>query len=99
MKICNKITQYFKNNGHVFICWGIFVMTVAILSSLLAKWIISTEDTATIKSKKAISCDTLYVIVKPELDELRITSYCENKDSVWIMPLNGRGISKKEIKK
>ena len=98
MNICNKITHYLKNNGHVFICWGTFVLTVVILSSLVAKWIISTEDTAII-SKKAISCDTIYMIVKPEFDELRITSYSENKDSVWVAPLNGRGISKKENKK
>jgi hypothetical protein len=94
MEIWNKICLYLKNNGHVFICWGIFVLTVVILSSLVAKWIISTEDTA-IRSKNAISCDTIYVIVKPELDELRIKSYSENKDSVWVAPLNGRGYIKK----
>lgn len=95
MEIWNKICLYLKNKGHVFICWGIFILTVVTLSSLVAKWIISIENIATIKSKNAISCDTIYMIVKPELEELRITSYSENKDSVWVAPLIGRGISKK----
>ena len=99
MEIWNKICLYLKNRGHVFICWGIFVLTVVTLSSLFAKWIISIENIATIKSKNAISCDTIYMIVKPELEELRITSYSENKDSVWILPLNTRGVSKKANKK
>lgn len=99
MEIWNKISLYLKNKGHVFICWGIFILTVVTLSSLVAKWIISIENIATIKSKNAISCDTIYMIVKPELEELRITSYSENKDSVWILPLNTRGVSKKANKK
>ena len=101
MEYLKKIGKYLYDNGYVFICWGVFLVTVTTLCSFVFLWIISLENPniANRKYDKYPTCDTTYVIVKPELDEIRIALYSENKDSVWILPLNTRGVSKKANKK
>ena len=101
MEYLKKIGKYLYDNGHMFICWVVFLLTVTTLCSFIFLWIISFESSniAVTQNKKHQSCDTIYMIVKPELDEIRIASYSENKDSVWFLPLNNISVSKKEYKK
>ena len=84
----------------MFICWGIFALTITIVCSLVAVWIITNEDLkeSDENSLKAPSHDTVYVIVKSEVNEIRMSSYSVNKDSVWIAPISSKVTIKESIK-
>lgn len=95
-----KIGQYFSEKGYVFICWGIFAVTITILCSLVSVWIISTGETnnASGDGQRTPTNDTVYIVVKPEFNELRVASYSVNKDSIWIAPTSSKVENKKSVK-
>mgnify|MGYP007069874217 CR=1 FL=1 len=101
MNFFKKITEYLCNMGHVFLCWGLFAISTTILCALVWYWISSDKKGFPYKEESNIErIDTLYVIVKPEIDEFRLSTHSENKDSLWIAPIktSNRTIIKEDIK-
>lgn len=100
MALLQKIGQYFCEKGYVFICWVVFAVTITILCSLVSVWIISTgvPSNASGDGQRMPTNDTVYIVVKPEFNELRVASYLVNKDSIWIAPASSKVGNNKSIK-
>lgn len=65
MDFVNKILRHFKNNGYIYVCVGLFVITITIICSLLFVGItkLSVEEQDAEKSNKV---DTTYVILQSD---------------------------------
>ena len=101
MNFGRKISEYLCNMGHVFLCWGIFALTTTALCAFVWNWISSDKNELPLKGDSQTDRkDTVYVIVKSELDEIRISTHSESKDSVWLAPIktSNRTIIKGDIK-
>ena len=89
MDFVNRILRHFENNGYIYICVGLFVITITIICSLLFVGItkLSGEEQDAEKSNKV---DTTYVILQSEIDEVRVATYSVSKDSIWVAPTSSK---------
>lgn len=92
MDFVNKILRHLENNGYIYVCVGLFVITITIICSLLFVGITKHSGGDKQDAEKSKKTDTTYVILQSEIDEVRVATYSVSKDSIWVAPTSNKVI-------
>lgn len=90
MDFVNKILRHFENNGYIYVCVGLFIITITIICSLLFVGITKLSGGDGQDAEKPQKTDTTYVILQSEIEEVRMAIYSVSKDSIWVAPTSSK---------
>lgn len=96
MEFLNKIWQYLIDNLHMYACICTFAIVTTALCTFVYLSITSIGNSNVNESK--YNRDTICIILRSEIEEVRVNTFSVSKDSLYVAPTSNKLIIHEKTK-